>query len=184
MSFLTLGKSTTLLGVAMIASKPRSSRGSGPFWWALHRLVFVLIRGTIGIILLSDLTFTTTYPIVFQSRILNAGLSPLNASVLTPFDADAVSEFWWNFPSLMTDQAITKTITPLTCTNCTSYFFPGAMMTVEFDPGLPDIGRQNFSQAGVFIVNDAPGYQIDFAQVGPDYPPFVEDDCKVYGMNW
>lgn len=100
----------------------------------------------------------------------------------------ATSEFWWSFPSLMTDQAVITTIPPITCSNpsCLSYFLPGAMTLVSFDDNLPPIGKDNYSDAYVFIVNNAPGYQIEYEDVPPDdlTLSLPDGDCQLYGMPW
>jgi hypothetical protein len=149
-------------------------------------LIFVVVRGALGVILLSDISFKTTYPEVYSSGITQAGLAPLNVSVTTipDFNSDATAEFWWYFPSLMTDTARVTTIPPLTCSTppCLSYFLPGSMGLVILDPELPPIGKNNFSDATAFIVNDAPGYQIEFTPVTTEDLPLEGNDCKIYGI--
>jgi hypothetical protein len=153
---------------------------------AKRRLIYFALRGAVGIVLLSDVSFQTTYPVVYECGIMQAGLSPINASVITPFDLDATSEFWWSFPSLLTDQAVVTTILPLTCSgpSCLSYFLPGPMTAVLFDPNLPTIGKNNFSEANAYIVKDAPGYQIDYSSITANDPNLDDGDCKIYGMAW
>ena len=150
------------------------------------RLLFFLICGVLGIILLSDVTFKATYPEVYQSDVLRAGLSPLNASILSQagFSSTAISEFWWYFPSVMTNSAILTSTPPLTCSDpaCFSCFLPGGMGIVEFDTNLPTIGKDNFSDATAFVVNDAPGFQIEYSPIDGDLV-LEEDDCRVYGTD-
>jgi hypothetical protein len=154
--------------------------------WVDLRLIFVVVRGALGVILLSDISFKTTYPAVYSSGITQAGLAPLNVSVTTlpQFNSDATTEFWWYFPSLMTDTARVTTIPPLICSTppCLSYFLPGSMGLVILDPELPPIGKNNFSDATAFIVNDAPGYQIEFTPVTTQDLPLEGNDCKIYGI--
>lgn len=84
----------------------------------------------------------------------------------------------------MTDQAVVTMIPPLTCTgsSCLSYFIPGPITVVKFDSNSPPIGKDNFSDATAFIVNDAPGYQIEYSPVTSEDPPLLEIDCQMYGM--
>lgn len=148
------------------------------------RLFFTVLRGALAIILLSDISFHTTYPVISESTILHAGLSPLNTSIanLTGFNEDATSEFWGSFTSIMTDPAVT-TVPPLSCSgpSCQAYFLPGTMSIVDFGPSLEPIQKDNFT---VFIVNDAPGYQIEYSPVTTADPPLVDTDCEIYGVPW
>jgi hypothetical protein len=141
-----------------------------------------------AIILLSDVSFKTSYHTVYESGIAHAGLSPINASLLASgFDFDATSEFWWSFPSLMTDQAVITLIPPVICSGsfCQSYFLPGPMTTVVYDPDLPPVTKDNFSEANALIVYDAPGYQIEYSAVTDADPKLsVDDDCRLYGFAW
>lgn len=149
-----------------------------------RRLLYAVMRGVLGVILFSNVSFTTTYPIVDQFGIAFAGLSPINASVITPTDLDATTEFWWLFPSLMTDQAAIATVPPLTCSgsSCVSYFIPGPIV---FDANMPQITNDNYSDATAWVVNDAPGYQIDYSSVTNEDPVLLpDDDCEPYGTDY
>lgn len=147
------------------------------------RLFYTLIRGILGIILLFNLSFITTYPVVHQLGIANAGLSPINSSVITPTDLDATAEFWWLFPSLMTDQAAIVMVPSLTCSgsSCLSYFIPGPIV---FDPNMPPITDDDFPGATAWAV-DAPGYQIDYSPVTTEDPILLpQNDCEPYGIDY
>ena len=152
------------------------------------RLFFLLVRGGLAVLLLSDISFKSTYHTVYQLPVERAGLSPLNTSVSTTpfFNQKATSVFWWFFPSLLTDGQNARSVAPLNCsgTPCTSFFLPGLMNTIEFDPSQPSITTSSFPDAVSFIQNDAPGYQLDFVPINIETdPPITSDDCQVYGIS-
>jgi hypothetical protein len=148
-----------------------------------------LMRGVLAFILLANINFVTTYRTVFQSGILHAGLAPINSAIANGgLNLGATAEFWWSFPSLMTDQAAVTTVPPLTCStsddSCVSYFLPGTVTQIVYDPSLPPILKQNFTDAGALLVNDAPGYQIDYSSIASDELAVQVGDCQIYGMPW
>jgi hypothetical protein len=161
-------------------------KGTALKMWLTFRILYFVLRAVLAVILLSDISIVPTYPVVYTSGIAQAGLSPINSSVITPLDSDATTQFWWLFPSLMTDQAAVTTTTPLTCSGslCLSYFLPGPMTVVLFDKTMPPIEKENFTEANAYIVHDAPGYQIDYSPVLATDPALQEDDCQQYGMPW
>lgn len=66
--------------------------------------------------------------------------------------------------------------------SCQSYFIPGPVVT---DPTMPPGPTINGSDGTVLIVNDVPGYQIDYSPVTSDDPILLPDvDCNLYGMEW
>jgi hypothetical protein len=148
-----------------------------------------MVKVLIGIILLSDISIRPAYQEVFQSGVARAGLSPINASLvdISGFDTVATASFWWSFPSLMTNTAEIATIPPLTCSgsSCLSYFLPGPITLLLFDEALPMIETSDFQEADVLIVNDAPGYQLEFSQpTGNDSKLNLNTDCRPYGISW
>jgi len=147
-----------------------------------------LIRGGLGVLLLSDISFKSTYRTVYQLPVERAGLSPLNTSVSTApgFNLKATSVFWWFFPSLLTDGTNARAVAPLNCSGagCASYFLPGLMNTIAFDSSRPAITADNYTNAPSFLQNDAPGYQIDFAPIDVETDPGIAlSDCQVYGIS-
>jgi hypothetical protein len=81
----------------------------------------------------------------------------------------------------MTDQAAIIAVPPLTCSgsSCLSYFVPGPIV---FDD-MTTVSNDSFPDAIAWIVN-APGYQIDYSPVTSDDPPFSENYCQTYGVDW
>jgi hypothetical protein len=103
----------------------------------------------------------------------------------TLFKAEITETFWWYFPAILADGKISKNVAPLTCSgdSCTSYFLPGPLSIVQFDPSSPMIAPTDYPTATTFIQQDAPGYQLDFYPIGTNDPAFTSDDCRVLGVN-
>jgi hypothetical protein len=154
------------------------------------RLLFVLTRMGLGILLLSDISFNSTYPAVYEFPIERAGLTPLNTSLTnTPhFNETATAEFWWYFPALLTDSKRVYPVAPLHCSGdlCRSLLVPGTMDNMVYDPSQPNITQDTYPQAISYIQNDAPGYQVEFYPVDTetDPPLSLYDDCRVYGLDF
>jgi hypothetical protein len=141
----------------------------------------------LAVLLLSNISFTTTQHVVHQFPISRAGLSPLNTSLtLTDqFNATATAQFWWYFPAILSDSLSVQPATPLNCSGdqCQSFFFPGSMRNILLDPKLPPIGSSEYPGAISYMQNDAPGYQIDYSPVDPIDSPLGLTDCRVYGIE-
>jgi len=110
----------------------------------------------------------------------------MNASVtnIKWFNQTAPRDFWWYLPSVLTDGKISQTVAPLSCSGeqCSSFFLPGPLSSILFDPTLPNITQLDFSTASTYIQVDAPGYQVEFyAMDETREPPFTLVDCRAYG---
>jgi hypothetical protein len=118
--------------------------------------------------------------------VLGAGLPPLNVSLATvpTFGATITTLLWWYLPSILKDTSLTTQISPINCSSssCVSYFMPGPISYIAYDRTLPQLPN-NFSDADVLVVNDAPGYQIEFVPVAADVQLSLSD-CRVYGMPY
>jgi hypothetical protein len=113
-----------------------------------------------------------------------AGLRPLIISINLPnFDLNSTSEFWWYYTAVMTNSAIVTTIPPFAYfePDCISYFLPNELDIIEPDLELLVIGKRNYTDANALIVNDAPGYQIEYAVPSHGFV-LDEEDCRVYGI--
>jgi hypothetical protein len=103
-----------------------------------------------------------------------------------PLVKEVITEtFWWYFPAILADGKISTSVEPLNCSgdSCTSYFLPGPLSIVQFDPSSPMVAPTDYPTATTFIQQDAPGYQLDFYPIGPNDPAFTSDDCRVLGVN-
>ena len=152
------------------------------------RITLTFLRSILGILLLSDVSFLPTYHNIHQFHVLQAGLSEMNSTLLDipGFNETAPELFWWYFPSILADGQFGSTVEPISCsgTSCTSYFLPGSLSTIIFDPTLPNITGSDYPSATSYMQNNAPGYQLDFSPMdeAPD-PPMTLDDCHVYGLT-
>jgi hypothetical protein len=160
------------------------------FLLTCKRIFFLVLRGVLGILLLSDISFKSTYPPAYQFPIASAGMAPLNTSVINAplFNQTATADFWWYFPALLTDNKRIKGVPPPdNCTAedaCLSYFLPGSMSSIKYDNNTVPITQNQYSKAIAYIQNDAPGYQIDFRQIDRVNDPSIimDIDCQVYGV--
>ena len=153
------------------------------------RIFFVILRGALGVLLLSDISFKSTYPGVLDIPVQRAGLSPMNSSVFQSdnFNMSATGEFWWYFPALLSDTKRVGSVEPLIpCTGpqCGSYFMPGSMMVVSLDNDTTLPSDSSYPEAISYIQNDAPGYQLDFYPIDTAVnPAMTMEDCRIYGYN-
>ena len=164
------------------------SKGYSHVLNAEERLFFVLLRVALGVLLLSDVSFRSTYTEVYQFPVMSAGLSPLNITIADnryAFNSKAVSTFWWFYASILSDAKNVREVEPLSCSagNCNSYFMPGRAATVVLDTSVAPITDQNFTNALSLVQHDAPGYQIDFEPVQSVDPVMTLDDCRLYGVD-
>lgn len=151
-----------------------------------QRLIFMILRIVLSVLLLSDISFQSTYNEVYDFPVLSAGLSPLNTTIglhQSNFDSKVTAQFWWFYSSLLTDTQNVRTIEPLNCSGsqCSSYFMPGRAATIVSDPSGPAITTTNFTDALSLIQKDAPGYQIEFAPIQSVNQPMTLGDCHLYG---
>jgi hypothetical protein len=142
----------------------------------------------LGVLLLSDISFKATYPGEYQFPIENAGLPPLNTSVVytNDFNITATAVFWWYFPAFLTDSKRSRAVAPLNCSGqyCNSYFLPGSWVNVVPDPNLPPISANEYPKATAYVQNDAPGYQLEFSYIDRvNDPKMTLDDCQLYGVE-
>lgn len=150
------------------------------------RISLTLLRVALGIILLSDISFKATYHTVHEFPVVQSGQSPMNASIANDswFNFTGPREFWWYLPSILADGKLSGSISPLHCSGeqCTSFFLPGPLSTIIFEPTLPNITESDYSTASAYIQENAPGYQVEFYPIDETRDPmFTLEDCQVYG---
>ena len=92
-----------------------------------EQVILPVPKRWLGVLLLSDISFKSTYPTVYQLPVERAGLSPLNTSVSTTPVFQSKIDFFILvvFPSLLTDAQIAKSVAPLNCsgTGCSVLLF-------------------------------------------------------------
>jgi len=152
-------------------------------------MFFVILRIALSVLLLSDISFQSTYDEVYQFSVGNAGLSPLNTTIATNrfnFDSLATAQFWWFYSSILTDTQNVKSVQPLNCTGelCKSYFMPGMAAAILPDASEPPITAENFTNALSLIQHDAPGYQVEFSPIQLPIPTMTLSDCRLYGISY
>src|SRR5271156_837147 len=157
----------------------------------MERIFFLILRGVLGVLLLSDVSFTPTYPQVYTYPIEQAGVAPLNTSIVNTvslFNLTATAEFWWYFPALLTDVKRVKPVAPIACTDtnyCNSYFIPGSMSSIVLDPNQTVLSQNDYPGALASIQDNAPGYQLDFYPIDRVNDPYMTlDDCQLYGVDF
>jgi hypothetical protein len=142
----------------------------------------------LGIILLSDVSFKATYRTVHEFPVIQAGQSPMNTSIVNApwLNITAPPEFWWYLPSILADGKLSHPVPPINCSGneCSSFFLPGTLSTIIFDPTSPNITESDYTNAKAYIQEDAPGYQVEFYPIDETRDPsFTLDDCRVYGTS-
>jgi hypothetical protein len=103
------------------------------------------------------------------------------------FNQTATANFWWYFPALLTDSKRVHPIAPVHCSGemCNSFFIPGSMPGIKFDPSQPNITKQDYSNAIAYIQEDAPGYHVEFYPIDTENDPSLSlSDCRVYGISF
>jgi hypothetical protein len=142
----------------------------------------------LGIILLSDVSFKATYRTVHEFPVIQAGQSPMNAFIVNApwLNITAPPEFWWYLPAMLADGKLSHPVTPLSCSgnDCSSFFLPGTLSTIIFDPQSPNITESDYTIAKAYIQEDAPGYQVEFYPIDETRDPsFTLEDCRAYGIS-
>ena len=151
-------------------------------------MFFVLLRLALAVLLLSDFSIESTHTEVYESPVLDAGLSPINTTLTQSygFNDFALIEFFWYYNTIFSDTRNVRTLEPLNCPPgeaCSSYFLPGTPEKLVAGFTQLQITTENFTDATWFIQHDAPGYQIDFSAIEREVPPMHVSDCKLYGAS-
>jgi hypothetical protein len=87
---------------------------------------------------------------------------------------------------ILMDTTLVKIIAPVTCSgpNCTSFFLPGGLDLVRLAAGRSNATIfQNPQTSGrpTFIVNDAPGYHLEFFPIPEGFVFDHAKECVTYG---
>jgi hypothetical protein len=93
---------------------------------------------------------------------------------IVPCDYTAFDETSW------TDSRTATEIEPWSCAGdyCTSVFLPGGLDLVRLRNGTPYTNV--YEDTPVTLINDAPGYQLDFSVPQEDLMFDSETDCTIY----
>lgn len=170
------------------------------------RLVFKLLCWLIGLVLLSkstcffsryksilfyllsagDVTTTIIYtPENGQTIDVVAGLAPFNA--YSPVPVSVIDIYYMIYTKgILMDSTLVTGIPPLTCSgsDCTSFFLPGGLTLVRLANGGSNSTLYEGQQAdgsSTVLVNNAPGYHLEFYPVAENYVFNSTADCAMYG---
>jgi len=204
-TFLALSRATNLFGVLYLIFRKGPDTGrfhlDGHRLWGLQRyfipfgkenlkerITFVVLRVALSVLLLSDFSIEPSFPEVYQSHVLEAGLSPINTSLTISYDFNdlALSPFWLYFNTILSDARNVRAVDPLNCAPrdaCQAFFLPGTPAKLVTDPSQPVLTTENYTTAVSVVQHDAPGYQLDFLPIEGDIPPMLLTDCHLYGTT-
>ncbi|KFY56117.1 hypothetical protein V497_06501 [Pseudogymnoascus sp. VKM F-4516 (FW-969)] len=183
-SFLVLSRATPLQGVAYLCTV-----WGGHILWALQKIIGMGLVTLLGLVLITDVTFKNMYTAVPSSAHVPvvAGLAPLSVKFL-PYVPDAlISVYAGSYTAgFLTDPRFVANMEPLHCNGdtCLSIFLPGGLHTVREANGDRNSTLFKGKLGGQYesiIVNQAPGYQVEFYDLPSSYR-FKSQDCKIY-MN-
>jgi len=189
-SFLGLSRATSIFGVLkLFASRDKGSYTSpdGHFVWGGQRcslsgssncrIFFILLHAVLGVLLLSRVTFENSWRPIQSLQFSGSGLTPINASLA---NESSPLDFWAWLYGLLASPNYAIGVPPLHCsgTNCSSYFLPGPIYTIE---GI-DLPLSFHPEAPLLVLDNSIGYQIEY------YPPAIDNTfagavCKSYGVN-
>jgi hypothetical protein len=118
-----------------------------------------------------------------------AGLVPISSYGLTEVGLSVVNVLAAGFTmGFITDPRFVASVEPVMCSgqDCLSIFLPGGMDAVRYDDstGLRTLFSGQFpGDYTTIVINDAPGYQIEYASISSVDDQFQFDpnvDCKMY----
>lgn len=185
LSFIALSRATAPLGVIYLVL---FASGKGHRFWGCLRytnrvicsdcsLFFVVIHTIVGIALLTNVSFRTSWQVIQQVPLQAAGLGPLD-----PYETNdyGVAYFWYFYSGVLSDPSLVTAIPSHSCTSsseCLSLFFPGGTNTISPHPAT----LQNQSEeASAFIVFNNPGYNVEFYPIQGEAVFDTSTDCRSY----
>jgi hypothetical protein len=81
-------------------------------------------------------------------------------------------------------------MSPVSCTglNCTSVFIPGGLLLARrtdevFNGTLLNMNASLLNTGQAVLINNAPGYQLEFFPVDDDFSFNATTDCTTYGQS-
>ena len=146
------------------------------------RVIHYVIRLTLSMLLLSQVSITSTQVTDRLNLPAITGKPPFNVSLMSNETSIMRSLFLNSMQNLVSDP--TQAIRYHECfsgTSCSPYVFPGDLQHIlsrhpeDQGPPLPD------SQSSFFISGYSPVYQIEFLNVIPGKMGNYSQDCRVYG---
>lgn len=145
-------------------------------------MLLVLIRVAVGALLLLNTVISPTFIPITDAEVVNTGFGKFNASQVVGVDPDQiVLSLLIQTGSFLIDNNDIITFRPFnpacesTGGDCFSIVMPGAL------PSNLDISPDHKNDGIVYIVDNAPGLQLDF-YTGPQLS-FQEPDCRIYAAG-
>ncbi|KFY92697.1 hypothetical protein V498_04812 [Pseudogymnoascus sp. VKM F-4517 (FW-2822)] len=182
-SFLVLSRATPLQGVAYLCTV-----WGGHILWAMQKILTMGLVTLLGLVLITDVTFKNMYtavPSIAHVPVM-AGLAPLSVEFLPYVPPALISIYAGTYSAgFLTDPRFVANMEPLHCEGdtCLSIFLPGGLHTVRVASGgknstlfRGEIGGGEYES---IIIDQAPGYQVEFYDL-PDNYKFKKEDCTIY----
>ncbi|OBT75014.1 hypothetical protein VF21_06337 [Pseudogymnoascus sp. 05NY08] len=182
-SFLVLSRATPLHGVAYLCTV-----WGGHILWALQKIIAMGLVTLLGLVLITDVTFKNMYTAVhFAAAVpVVAGLAPLSIEFLPYVLPSLISVYAGSYTyGFLTDPRFVANMEPINCKGdtCLSVFLPGGLHTVRVASGDKNStlfkGELGDGKYESIIVNQAPGYQVEFYDL-PDNYKFKNEECTIY----
>jgi hypothetical protein len=136
---------------------------------------------------IANINFRNIYTVdTHQTIEVIAGLAPINTVLFTSIPAALVSMFSIGYTiGFMTDPKYVTSVAPISCggsNDCISLFLPGGLDLVHhIDQVNSTLFDGQYSQDfSSVIVHNAPGFQVEFSPIEPDFL-FNSTDCGIYG---
>jgi hypothetical protein len=135
----------------------------------------------------ADITFKNIYTTSESSSVLKviAGTAPFNSTFVSMVPSGILNLLASSYTEgFLTDPKFVAGISPLNRkSNCSSVkviFLPGSLELVRLDNGNRNSTLFTTDLPGDSIpINGAPGYQVEFSSVRPDFK-FSSTDCEIY----
>ena len=140
---------------------------------------------------LGDVTFQNVYKPIDTLPVI-AGLAPINYTILFSHIPKAVACLYLsNYANgFLGASNFVIGMTPISCSglNCTSAFLPGGLLlarrTAETLNGtLLNLNASLLNTGQAILINNAPGYQLEFFPVDDGFSFNAETDCGTYGQS-
>ncbi|KAK3939403.1 hypothetical protein QBC46DRAFT_388109 [Diplogelasinospora grovesii] len=197
-SFLAMSRATPVTGVLYLCKV----RGSHQIW-AIQRILSYVITIVLSLILIANVTFKVVYtPFDDESvatQTVVGGLAPLGTSGIGDLDIALIPLLAATYSiAFITDPRFVTKVSPIGCSasdpNCLSLLMPGGMEVVRaYEKPSGESNSQtlfsgNFSgDYDSVVVNNAPGYQIEYDSIPAVDPNFrwnrtlIGGDCTMFG---
>jgi hypothetical protein len=136
----------------------------------------------IGITLLAKITIVRVYIPTSESRNIISGLGPFNPAILNNMDRNLTTAVFSSYTlGFLADRTSVVSISSSTCktSDCVSYILTGGLYKTVPDPS--NITTTESNGGTIYVVENAPGYQLDFSEGSKDL--FQWSDCRIYPVE-